>query len=70
MNQKEKGIMENKIVLEINLESDKRAIASILVANGYAIKIECVKNGNSSDCQILFGKMENRNLRWNVWRLI
>lgn len=48
MNQKEKGIMENKILLEINLESDKRAIASILVANGYAVKIECVKNGNRS----------------------
>ena len=48
MNQKENGIMENKIILEINLESDKRAIASILVANGYAVKIECVKNGNRS----------------------
>ena len=45
---KEKGIMENKIILEINLESDKRAIASILVANGYAVKIEGVKNGNRS----------------------
>lgn len=40
--------MENKIILEINLESDKRTIASILVANGYAVKIECVKNGNRS----------------------
>ena len=48
MNQKEKGIMENKIILEINLESDKREVASILVANGYAVKIECVKNGNRS----------------------
>jgi ribosomal protein L23 len=45
---KEKGIMEDKIVLEINLESDKRTIASILVANGYTVKVESVKNGSRS----------------------
>lgn len=52
--------MENKIVLEINLESDKRAIASILVANGYAVKIECVKNGNRSKKVLVAWKEEKK----------
>lgn len=42
-----------KNYLEITLESDKRAIAAILVANGYNVCIAVVSNGKGRGKKVL-----------------
>jgi hypothetical protein len=42
-----------KNYLEITLDSDKRAIAAILVANGYCVCIEVISNGKGRGKKVL-----------------
>lgn len=63
INQKGKGIMENKkIYLEIALEKDKRDVAAILVANGYNVGMETVfLNGKARGKKVLAFWKEEKN---------
>lgn len=42
-----------KNYLEITLESDKRTVAAILVANGYNVCIEVISNGKGRGKKVL-----------------
>lgn len=42
-----------KQYLEITLESDKRAVSAILVANGYSVCVEVVSNGKTRGKKML-----------------
>lgn len=50
-----------KQYLEITLDSDKRAIAAILVANGYCVSIEVVSNGKTRGKKMLAYWKEGKN---------
>lgn len=45
--------MDGKFYLEISLEKDKRDMAAILVANGYSVAIELVRNGKGRGKKML-----------------
>ena len=50
-----------KQYLEITLDSDKRALAAILVANGYSVCIEVVSNGKTRGKKMLAYWKEDKN---------